>query len=223
MFDVIVADCPWIFQDRLEMSDVKRGAEANYSVLTMEEIKKLQVKDIAATNSVLALWVPSSLLQDGLDVMKAWGFTCKQTHVWVKTKKDSLANFNARARKYLVDKNQAIENIEFKLDECLAFGMGRLFRQTHEIVLVGTRGKVSSLVKNKSQRSVHFGPVNKHSEKPEDLQDMLDLMFPQCKKLEMFARRERMGWSCIGNESPTSLGEDIRTSIERLKNENATT
>lgn len=34
MYRVIVADPPWSFGDRLQMSGVKRGAESNYSTLT---------------------------------------------------------------------------------------------------------------------------------------------------------------------------------------------
>lgn len=37
-------------------------------------------------------------------------------------------------------------------------------------------------------------------------------------KIEIFARRQRKGWVCIGNESPMTLGEDISTSIDKLLN-----
>lgn len=35
--------------------------------------------------------------------------------------------------------------------------------------------------------------------------------------LDIFARRARPGWTCIGLECPTSLGEDVRVSLDRLK------
>ena len=89
-FNIIVADPPWNFKDSLKMSDVARGASSNYSVMSILDIKQLPVKDITDPNgAVLALWVPSSLLQEGLDTMNAWGFKHKQTYVWVKTKKQS--------------------------------------------------------------------------------------------------------------------------------------
>src|SRR5208282_706141 len=93
-FDVIVADCPWSFTDSLKMSDVKRGAQANYSTMTISEIQRLPVKDYCSPDgAVLCLWVPSSLLQEGLDTMKAWGFRHKQTFIWVKTKKHKFQRF----------------------------------------------------------------------------------------------------------------------------------
>jgi N6-adenosine-specific RNA methylase IME4 len=98
--------------------------------------------------------------------------------------------------------------------------MGRLFRQTHELVLIGVRGKIYNHLENKSQRSVHFYPATKHSVKPELLQDMLENMFPADTNLclELFARRDRKNWICAGNENKSTFGEDIRDSITRLKN-----
>ncbi len=96
--------------------------------------------------------------------------------------------------------------------------MGRIFRNCHELALVGTRGKIYSKLQNKSQRSVLLAPNLKHSSKPEGLQDRLDLMFPQANKLELFARRLRLGWICIGDEAKNTLNEDIRDSIDKLIN-----
>jgi N6-adenosine-specific RNA methylase IME4 len=39
-------------------------------------------------------------------------------------------------------------------------------------------------------------------------------MFPNTEKLEMFARRIRPGWTCIGNE--VCNGEDIRDSLAKF-------
>jgi N6-adenosine-specific RNA methylase IME4 len=91
--------------------------------------------------------------------------------------------------------------------------MGRLFRQTHEICLIGTRGKIYKQLANKSQRSVGFAENLRHSAKPEDLQDSLEIMFPKARKLELFARRIRPDWTCLGNEID---GKDIRDALAAL-------
>jgi N6-adenosine-specific RNA methylase IME4 len=102
-----------------------------------------------------------------------------------------------------------------RLGEMLAFGMGRLFRQTHEICLIGTSdNKIYKRLKNKSQRSVSLAPNLRHSSKPENLQDSLDEMFPSGNRLELFARRHRKDWVCLGNE--ICNGEDIRDSLAKL-------
>ena len=232
-FNVIVADPPWGgWKDSLSMSDVKRGAKANYNTMTLEEIISIDVKSITSPDgAILALWVPSSFLQQGLDVMKAWGFTHKQTYVWVKIKKEPFLDFKRWIIKSILKHPQivyddfaykravntiisSLKNID--LNEILAFGMGRLFRQTHEICLIGTNNNgIYKLLKNKSQRSVHMAENVKHSAKPEDLQDSLDLMFPgSINKIEMFARRIRPNWVCVGNEID---GKDIHDAIAELK------
>lgn len=224
-FQVIVADCPWAFGDSLKMSDVPRGALANYSTMSISEIKELSVKDVAdPSGCVLALWVPSSLLQAGMDTMKTWGFEQKQTYIWVKTKKDAWHDMVKRCltlyqapipnKKRL---KQAVSTVMKHIDwnSILGFFMGRLFRQTHEICLIGTNNnKIYKKLMNKSQRSVSFAPNLKHSAKPETLQDSLEFMFPNTKRLEIFARRHRSGWTCIGNE--VCNGEDIRDSLKNL-------
>lgn len=235
-FTCIVADPPYSFRDKLLQSDVARGAAANYKLMTISDIKQLPIKDYADPNgSILALWVPSSLLQEGLDTMKAWGFKHKQTYVWVKTKKESLGTLRKAFTKTVKTALKAgnwdafqfpeIRDLfiqtasSFSLTDMLSFGMGRLFRQTHEICLIGTNNnKVYKSLANKSQRSVSFGENLKHSAKPEHLQDSLDIMFPGANnaKLELFSRRQRKGWWCLGNEAPMTKNEDIRDSLNKL-------
>jgi N6-adenosine-specific RNA methylase IME4 len=222
-YDLIVADPPWSFDDKLTMSDVKRGSESQYDVLTTADIINLDIKSIAADEAVLVLWVPSSLLQAGMDCMKAWGFEQTQTFVWVKTKKQTslLKLFRDGIKEIDVMLYNSPEDIDAKVHEMinsvLNFFMGRLFRQTHEIALVGKRGKVYDKLENKAQRSVLLDINLKHSAKPEGLQQKLEVMFPKAQKLELFARRVRSDWECVGLECHTTLGEDIRDSIKRLE------
>jgi len=234
-YDLIVADPPWSFDDKLTMSGVKRGSEAQYDVLTTANIINLDVDSIASDGAVLVLWVPSSLLQEGLDCMKAWGFDQTQTFVWVKTKKrenifKQVKKDIKMAMKLVFEDRSYQDSAAFKeivkplgildsfdLNQSLGFFMGRLFRQTHEIALVGKRGKVYDKLENKAQRSVLFDINLKHSAKPEGLQERLEKMFPGANKLELFARRVRSGWECVGLECPSSMGEDIRDSITRLE------
>jgi N6-adenosine-specific RNA methylase IME4 len=198
-FDVIVVDPPWSFSDGLKAmkKPVRRGAASQYSTLSFSELAQLDVKELAdPSGSVLALWVPSTLLSTGLDLMHMWGFTFKQTFVWVKTKQSKPG--------------AVVTNV----NDVLAFGMGRLFRQSHEIVLIGTMGKdVYKKLNDHSQRSVSLDERTRHSTKPESLQDKLEKMFPNANKLEMFARRQRPGWTCVGDAID---GNDIYLALREL-------
>jgi N6-adenosine-specific RNA methylase IME4 len=205
-FQVICADPPYSFQDELKQSEVRRGAAANYSTMSIADIISLPVKDIADPNgAVLALWVPSSLLPQGLQIMEAWGFEQKQVWCWIKTKINPFEK---------IKKIQDFNNINW--DDFLSFGMGRLGRNVHELVLIGTMGKVYQKLKNKSQRTVFFAPNTKHSKKPEILQDRLEVMFPDQNYLEIFGRRLKTEWTVIGNQSPDTLGEDVRVSLKKM-------
>jgi N6-adenosine-specific RNA methylase IME4 len=222
-FNLIVADPPWSFNDNLTMSDVKRGAKSQYkSLLSKEEIWSLPISEISADDAILFLWVPSALLEDGLITLKRWGFELKQTFIWVKTKPQPEKIILAILR--TIWKN--ISNLKFShfreafqnfdLNSFLSFYLGRIFRQTHEIALIGTKGKIYSYLKNHSQRSVLLASISKHSEKPEEVQNRLELLWPDAKKIELFARRDRNGWVCLGNECPSTKDEDIRVSLKKL-------
>jgi N6-adenosine-specific RNA methylase IME4 len=231
-FQIIVADPPWAPADQLKMSDVKRGSAANYNVMTVNEIRKLPVAELADPDGcVLALWVLGSMLEEGMQVMRDWGFKQKQVFTWVKTKKqpyrgmtdklldliESASKSNGYVKKHW--RNYFLYQLgKATLDSTLGFGMGRLFRQTHEICLIGiNNNKIYRKLEDKSQRSVCFDTNKGHSVKPEALQDRLDIMFPDSKKLEMFSRRNRKGWVNIGDEISN---EDILRSIDRLKDYN---
>lgn len=56
---------------------------------------------------------------------------------------------------------------------------------------VETRGKYTTVLRE---------PSTKHSKKPECAYKMLEDMFPNASKIELFARNERDGWDCFGNE-----------------------
>ncbi len=205
---VIVADPPWAFGDGLTMSDVKRGADSVYQgVLNVDALCALPVQSVADDNCVLALWFVSSQPEEGLRVMKAWGFDQKQIWTWAKltstTKPPPLGHL-PRNTKYG--------------DAKMHFGMGRLARNCTENLYIGTRGKVYGALRDKAQRNLFFAPATKHSTKPEALQDILDLMFPDpgMERLELFGRRNREGWTVIGNEAPDTLGEDVRVTLARL-------
>jgi len=192
-YGVIVADPPWSFSDKLKYDGkVIRGVDSMYPTLNVDAIKKLPIGAVADDNCILALWVPSAFLTAGLEVMKAWGFDYRQLWIWGKTSKYDPTK--------------------------LAFGMGRLGRNCHEPCLVGVKGKYTKFLENHSQRNLLLHPTMAHSQKPEQLQDSMDLMFPQWNKLELFARRARHNWDCIGNECPSTTGEDIRDVLTRMIN-----
>ena len=81
-------------------------------------------------------------------------------------------------------------------------GMGYYFRQKHELLLVAGKGNIQLPDESKRPESVFFAPRTEHSKKPETVYEMIESMYPEYKKLEMFAKTEREGWKAWGDELP---------------------
>lgn len=171
-YDVIVADPPWKFSDKLGT----RGAEHCYPCMSIEQIKTFLVDTGVepAKASLLFLWRVSSMQEEALEVCRAWGFAPKSEIVWEKTAKNDL----------------------------LAFGMGRYVRMSHENCLIAVRGKGLALVKDHAVRSVIRAQRGRHSEKPDLFYETVERMCPTASKIELFARTRRAGWAQHGNQLP---------------------
>ena len=60
-----------------------------------------------------------------------------------------------------------------------------------------------------------IAPNLRHSQKPDAIHDRIEALLDG-PYLELFARRERPGWTCLGNELD---GLDIRESLLRVAND----
>ncbi len=83
-------------------------------------------------------------------------------------------------------------------------GTGYWNRNKHELLLVGTRGKIPAPAPGDQYESVIAARVGKHSAKPAHFAEVIDEMFPQLAGIEMFARGPRLGWDVWGNEVPAA-------------------
>jgi N6-adenosine-specific RNA methylase IME4 len=78
------------------------------------------------------------------------------------------------------------------------FNPGGLFGSCCEFVMFARKGKLKTL--SKVERDWFEWKRGQHSAKPEAFLDMVEQVSPG-PYLEMFARRNRMGWSAWGNEA----------------------
>ena len=89
-------------------------------------------------------------------------------------------------------------------------GMGYWFRNQHEILLIGKKGKLSPPVNTERVSSVYSEKRGNHSVKPIYFRDLLSKWFPDFNKIELFARPNPQlkldgtntfdGWDVWGNE-----------------------
>jgi N6-adenosine-specific RNA methylase IME4 len=80
-------------------------------------------------------------------------------------------------------------------------GLGYWSRNVHELLLIGTRGDVPAPLPGQQLESIIQAPRGEHSAKPEVFARIIEQMFPDVPKLEMFARSRREGWDVWGNEA----------------------
>ena len=78
-YKTVLADPPWDINQK-----GKRGASNHYALMTFDRIKAMPIKELCAENAHLYLWIPNGLLPEGLDVIKAWGFTFRNPIYWIK-------------------------------------------------------------------------------------------------------------------------------------------
>ncbi len=79
-------------------------------------------------------------------------------------------------------------------------GMGYYFRQQHELLLVATKGKMPPPEPANRVPSVYSEKRGKHSAKPEKFYEIIEKMYPELSKIELFGRSRREGWDIWGNQ-----------------------
>jgi N6-adenosine-specific RNA methylase IME4 len=84
-----------------------------------------------------------------------------------------------------------------------SIGKGYWWRQQHELLLLGRRGRFRAPLPENRFPSVVYAPrPRRHSEKPEKVARMLEVMFPDQPRIELYARVRRPGWESWGDELP---------------------
>jgi N6-adenosine-specific RNA methylase IME4 len=171
-YSVIYGDPPWTFRTYSHKGK-GRSAEAHYDCMSTDATKKLDVLSLAAPDCLLAFWVPSPHLPQGIAVLEAWGFTYKTIgFIWVKSCKNAIG--------------VALDPIK-----SFAFGNGYYTRATPELCLFCVRGKPKRLRRNVRQLIV--APRRKHSQKSDEAYERLEQSMAG-PYVELFARQRRPGW-----------------------------
>lgn len=69
-----------------------------------------------------------------------------------------------------------------------------------EICLVGKRGKIPTERGSRNTKQFLSEMRGKHSEKPSEIRNRIEQMFPTHTRIELFARKKVEGWHAWGNE-----------------------
>lgn len=86
----------------------------------------------------------------------------------------------------------------------LSIGPGVWVRNRHELLLMAVRGSWGPPEPELRVDSVITAKRRRHSEKPDDAYERIEAMYPTARRLELFARTTRPGWTSWGNQLATT-------------------
>lgn len=100
---------------------------------------------------------------------------------------------------------RVMESWGFEYKTCMVWkkdkaGPGYYARQQHEILLIGTIGLPPQSDPSIRPASVIEAPRTEHSKKPEVFYEIIEELYPDTKKVELFCRNPRDGWAAWGGE-----------------------
>jgi N6-adenosine-specific RNA methylase IME4 len=189
-YPIILADPAYQFNEVADDLRI-RAPELHYQTMPLQAICDMQIGEKLATpDAVLFMWVPAALLfVHGARVLEAWGFEYRSNITWVKDR-----DLSERARR---------------------FGLGHYCRTQHEHLLIATRGERLHPNPSDLSSSVIYAPRREHSRKPDEVYEIIERMYPELPKIELFARQARPGWDAWGNqiEPPYDANRDFEESL----------
>ena len=172
-YSIIYADPPWRYKVWSRDTGLGRSADSHYSTMEKQDIEALPINEISNKDSVLFLWVTAPCLEQGLELVKKWGFKYKTIGFnWVKQNKKS---------------------------DSLFWGMGYYTRANAEICILATKGKTLPRISRRVHQVV-LSHVEEHSKKPNEVRKRIVELFGDLPRIELFARKYADGWDCWGNE-----------------------
>lgn len=182
-FSTIVADPPWSYGNKKWASITHNGTgpriekDMPYSTMSPEAICALPVREIAAKDCRLFLWVTNRHLPQGLALINAWGFRYVQQIVWHKTGNPS------------------------------PFSGSGITPIHHELLLVAKKGKPAVEGRLPSSVVAAPKPVYGHSAKPEIFLEKIEQVSPgpYAELFSRHSGFPRPGWSYWGDESLGTL------------------
>lgn len=190
-FKTIYADPPWAEQGG---GKTKRGADRHYNLMKTKDIVALPVSDLADDNAHLYLWVTNNFLEDGLKVMKAWGFKYITNIVWIKQGPVGLGQYFRGAHELLLFGVRGM--VPYKLDDSGKRCQGKTFYSEPDF-----EGAVL-------QPDSLMAPRTTHSTKPPIFRQVVEHVSTG-PFLELFARQRHENWSAWGNQVPGGNDVDL--------------
>jgi N6-adenosine-specific RNA methylase IME4 len=193
-YRTIVADPPWPYDDpggslraRPEHRPSSWDNVVTGSVSASDRYGSMSIAELCALapdvedEAHLYLWTTNAFMVEAHEIARAWGFNPKTICTWGKVKPDGSASMKT----------------------------GHYFRGATEHVVFAVRGRLP-FPSDQPTPTLWLWPRLSHSEKPDAFYDLVEQVSPG-PYLELFARRQRLGWNTWGDEALEHV--DLKVSI----------
>lgn len=172
-YHIVYTDPPWNLKKTLRKIRPNQNRPLDYHTISMDEIAEIhnEVFSKCADRHNVLMWCVETFLSEAEEMMHKLGYKTHCRMIWSK-----------------------------------GYGLAPAFtvRYTHEY-LVWFYKKGQILLPQESARGKYPSVFDaakgkRHSEKPECVYEMIEDMFPESSKIELFARKTRVGWDSFGDE-----------------------
>ena len=179
-FDVVMADPPWPWT-AYSAKGLEKSPEAQYATMSMDAIAALPVGDLLAPSGVLFLWCTWPMFARQAALVERWGLEAKTGGSWAKRTASGK----------------------------LRWGPGYLLRSVCEPFLIATLPGSGLRGASEPNRIETIFPdgfeldglAREHSRKPDEAYALLERVLPDARRLDLFSRQSRPGWTTWGNQS----------------------
>ena len=76
-YSIIYADPPWDSNSQFGR-DKRKGNNQHYSLMKIEDIKLLPIKELSDKDCILFMWVVDTQLPEAIEVIQAWDSNIKR-------------------------------------------------------------------------------------------------------------------------------------------------
>jgi N6-adenosine-specific RNA methylase IME4 len=175
--DTPTPDLPTEEYELIEMDppwkyDLDLVASPPYKTMDLDEMMSEIPKLPAYKDCILFMWATNPKLDEALKLIDFYGFTYKTNIAWVKEKQGKIQT-----------------------------NVGYYVKGAHELLLIATKGSPGTPPEPLRVPSVVKMPRTKHSVKPDIFYDIMETYYPAKKKISMFSRRKRDGWTTWGDDT----------------------
>jgi N6-adenosine-specific RNA methylase IME4 len=194
-YRTIVADPPWDY-------GVWRSTTAPaYPSMPLDEIAALPVPALAEDDAHLYCWAVLPLMAEAFDVVRGWGFKPSTVLTWCKPGAGLGGGFRGNTE-HLIVARRGDTYLNPTCARCSGRGRGanKCGCDEPEWFAKGEPFTAALPFLDVADGTWFVAPRGDHSAKPDLFLDLAERMSPG-PRVELFARRQRLGWDTWGDEA----------------------